>query len=491
MPEVNALARPYFVEGGHADFLLKSDMLRRTPGAYRELAQQYQQPVLVTEILDSLGLTGTRSRAHQSPYVDFYFAHDDDRYFSIGSVVTAQTGAGAPVVVALAASEMKTQDGRKLSRPRKNETIIDKNGVQWKIIAKNTATAGAAPHQLTLQPVLATTTATFLANDRFFIVAPRFAEATGQPTGLVRDYGLYTNRFAIVKETDLTSGTNMTTDQAALYEVPGLKKWAYIEGIEWAEMRHERNKSMTIVHDQLSDNVFDFSPDFDQNVLDHGTEGMIQSIETQGVVQTYDTAAGYDLSDFRRAEARFRQMRLNGSDILVLQGGTAASNVQDALTDYLGKDVNMKYFADKYLGQRYKAGERFTPTDWFIQLGFNGIGFGNYKFIFREATELNGLYGDDGYQGGVAYDTWQFFIPIFTRKDAKTNATMPSMQMLHRGQDVGGYQRLNEIWQTGGAGPINKTDQWDVMRTYMRSEIMLMLFAGKYSIIQKGASADA
>lgn len=491
MPEVNSLARPYRVEGGHADFLLKTDMLRRAPGAFRQLAEQYQQPVLFTEILDTLNLGGTVSKAHQSPYVDFYFAHDDDRYFAIGSVVTPQTAAGDPVTVALAASEMKTQDGRKMSRPRKMEVIQDKNGNNWKIINKITNTSGTNPHQLVLQPADSTLAATFAANDRFFIIGPEGAEATGQPKGLVKDHGLYTNRFAIMKETDLTSGTNMTTNQAGLFEVPGLSKWAYVDGIDEASIRHERNKSSIVIHGQLSDNIFDYSPDFDTDVLDHSTEGLIQSIETQGTIQTYDTAAGYDMADFQRAVSKFRNQRLNASDIVVIQGGTIAGDVQNVLVDYMGKEVNMKYFSDKYIKQRYKAGERFSSEDLFIQMGFNGIGFGNYKFIFREATELNGLYGDDGYTAGVAYDTWQFFIPLFTKKDARTNATMPSMQLLHRGQDVGGYQRLNEIWKTGGAGPIQKTDEWDVMRTYLRSEICLMLFAGKYSLIQKGGSADA
>ena len=488
MPVESALNHPYRVEGGNADFLLKTDMLRRAPGALRALAEQYQQPVLFTEILDTLNLGGVVSKSHQSPYVDFFFAHDDDRYFVIGSVVTPQTSAGDPVTVELAASEMKTDDGRVTSRPRKMEVIQDINGDNWKIINKITT---SSPHQLVLQPVSTSLEATFAANNRFFIIGPEGAEATGQPKGLIRDWGQYSNRFAIMKESHLTSGTNMTTDQTGLYGVPGLSKYAYIEGIDEATIRHERNKSSIIVHGQLSDNFFDFSPDFDQDVLDHSTEGLIQSIETQGTVQTYDTAAGYDLADFKRAEARFRNLRLNASDIIVIQGGTIASDIQSVLVDFMGKEVNMKYFSDKYIKQRYKAGENFTPEGLFVQMGFNGVGFGNYKFIFREATELNGLYGDDGYTGGVNYDTWQFFIPLYTKKDAKTNATMPSLQMLHRGQDVGGYQRLNEIWRTGGAGPIQKTDEWDVMRCFLRSEICLMLIAGKNTIVQKGGTTDS
>lgn len=488
MPIEQAATHPFRVEGGNADFLLKADMLRRAPLGFRTLAEQYQQPVLFTEILDTLNLGGIVSQAHQGPYVDFHFTHDDDRYFGIGSVVTPQTDAGDPVTVALAANEMKTIEGRVTSRPRKMEVIQDINGNNWKIINKITT---SSPHQLVLQPVSTTLEATFAANNRFFIIGPEGAEATGQPKGLMKDFGRYSNKFAIMKETHLTSGTNMTTNQSAVYGVPGLSKWAYVDGIDEATIRHERNKSSILVHGQLSDNFYDYSQDFDQDVLDHSTEGFIQSVETQGTVQTYDSAAGYDMADFKRAEARFRNMRLNASDIAVIQGGTIASDMQSVLVDFMGKEVNMKYFSDKYIKQRYKAGENFSPEGLFVQMGFNGVGFGNYKFIFREATELNGLYGDDGYEGGVAYDTWQFFIPLYTKKDAKTNATMPSLQMLHRGQDVGGYQRLNEIWRTGGAGPIQKTDEWDVMRCFLRSEICLMLFAGKYTIVQKGGDTDS
>lgn len=488
MPVETALNRPYEVQGGHADFLLRTDMLRRSGPAFRELAQQYQHPVTLLEVLDTMNLSGLRSSTpHQSPWIDFYFEHEDDRYFAIGSVVTPQTGAGDPVVVALAAGEMKSRDGRTFSRPRKMELIQDKAGNNWKITDKIVTTN---PHQLELTPASSTVALTFAANDRFFIIGPEGAEATGQPKGLVQDYGMYTNRFAIMKETDLTSGTNMTTNQAAIYQVPGLSKWAYVDGIERASFRHELNKSSVIVHGQLADNIFDFSPDFESDVLDHSTEGLIASIESQGVTQTYDEAAGYDIADFRRAEARFRQMRLPAADIMTLQGPTAAANVQDALVDFLGQEANIKYFSNKYLGQKYKGGERFTTEDFFIQMGFNGIQLGNYKFIFRELSELGSLYGE-GYTAGVNYDTYQFFIPLYTKQDAKTNATMPSIQLLHRGQDAGGYQRLNEIWRTGGAGPIQKTDEFDVQRTFLRSEIALMLFSGKYTLIQKGGAADA
>lgn len=487
MPEVTPITGPSVYEGGHADFLTKTDMLRRNPAAYRELVQSFGHSTLFTEILDTLGFSST-SQAFQGPYADFYFEDEDLRYFPIASVVTAQAAAGGPVTVALPASEMKTIEGRLTSRPRETEVVIDKTGQVWKIIDKIISTN---PHQLVLQPSTTTQVGTFAANDRFAIIAPRGAEATGQPAGLIHDIGMYTNMFAIYKETDLTSGTNMTTKQD-WFNVPGLKGYAYQKGIERAEVRHDVNKSKGLMFDRISDNILDFSPDFNTNVLDHGTEGFLAGAEAQGKTQTYDEAAGYDFADFQRAEAWYRQKNLPAADIAVIQGGTIASSVQNVLKDYLGKEVNIKYLANKYLGQRYKSSERFNAEQLFIQLGFNGIQLGNYKFIFREASELNNMFGEE-YTGGPGYDKMQFFVPLRIYNDTKQKITMNSIQLLHRGQDMGGYQRLNEIWETGGAGPVGKikTDQWDVRRHYLRSEVCLMLVGGKWILIQKAGSTDS
>lgn len=489
MPTQTAINGPKIFEGGHADFLAQTDMLKRSPAAYKELVEAYGHTNLFTDLLESLGfISFQNSKPHQSPFATFYFKEEDERFIIVGSVITAQTGAGANVVLALASSQMGTVNGRAISRPRKNETLIDKNGAQWKIVAKNTT---VTPHQITIRPALATNATTFAANDRFAILGPRYAEATGQPTGLVDQYGDYINRFAIYKETQLTSGTNMTTKEN-WFTVPGLEGYAYQKGFADAEVRHEVNVSKGLVFDRLSDNLTDFSPDFDTDVPDHGTEGFIQGVETQGKVQTWDVAAGYDMADFERAEAWYRQKNLPTSDIAVMQGGTVASQVQSALEAYMGKEIATKYLADKYLGQRYKSTERFTAEQLFIQLGFKGIQKGNYKFIFREISELNSMFGE-GYTAGLDYSTWQFFVPLKTFKDPKQKITMNTIQLLHRGQDLGGYQRRIEIWETGGAGPVGqiKTDQWDVRRKYLRSEVCLMMVGGQWIILQKGGTADA
>lgn len=489
MPQKTPLVRPHKFEGGHADFLAKTDMLRANPAAYNQLVQNAGYYNLFTEVLDSLGFSAG-SKPSETPFADFYYKDDSEsNYFAIGSVVTAQAAAGGNVVLALAASEMKVINGRNFSRPRKNEIIIDKAGRNWKIVAKNTT---VNPHQITIRPSDSTLEATFAANDRFSIITPRYAEATGQPTGLIDDYGVYTNRFAIYKETQLTSGTAMTTREN-WFTVPGLEGFAYQKGFADAEIRHDIGVSKGLVHDVLSNNLTDFSVDFDTDVPDNGTEGFLAGVQAQGKTQTYDKAAGYGLDDFERAVSWYRQKNMPGADILALQGGSVAGQVQTALQTFLGTDNADKFLANKYLGQRYKASERFNDEQLFIQLGFKGIQFGNYKFIFREIGELNNMFGEN-YTGDVDYASWQVFIPIKMYNDPRKKITAPSIQLLHRGQDIGGgYQRRVEIWETGGAGPVGKikTDQFDVRRKYLRSEVCCMLVGGKWAVLQKGGSADA
>lgn len=490
MPIDQASPAKPFVQGGHADFMLRSDYLRQTPQAYAQFMKTYGGKFTFMDMLQAIGNSNinTRSEAVQSPFYDYYFEDEDIRRFAIGSVVTAQGGAGDDLVVALAAAEMITLNGRRTSRPRKDETIIDKNGKNWSIKSKNINTN---PHQLTLTPKVATTALTGAANDVFIIIGPSYAEGTGQPKGLVTDYGRYTNRFAIMKETDITTGTNMTTKQPWA-PIKDLQGYAYLKGIERTEIRHNENKSMMMVHGQLGDdNVLQSVPDFDTEAPSNDTEGLLQAYFTSGKGMSYDKATGYDLADLQRVTAWYRGRRLPQADILAMQGGGVASLVSASLFDMF-KTYNMNSFlSKKYMNRwKYSSAERYTSEDYFLEIGFRGVGIDGYNIMFREITELNGLYGE-GYTAGFDYEGLQLFLPITTIRDPKNNVDIPTIQALHRGQEVGGYQRSMELWNTGGAGPIRKTDEWDVQRTFLRSEFMLALAGHKWLVYQQSGSVDA
>lgn len=470
MPELQAAPSPTFVQGGHADFMLKTDYLRKFPQAYAKLVKRYGGEFGFLDALEALGKSST-SAPSQSPFHDSYFVDDDKRYFKIGSVVTPQAAAGGNVVVALAASEMRSVAGKVSSRPRKDEVIQDKTGKNWSIAVKDISTN---PHRLTLTPKVATTVGTFAANDAFFIIGPAYAEATGQPKGLITDFGQYTNMFAIMKETDITSGTNMTTKEV-WNPISDLKGYAYRNGIETAEFRHKKNKSVMMVHGQLGDgNVKQYAPDFDVDATSNDTEGLIQAFMTSGQGFEYDESAGYDLDDFQQIISFYKNRKLPKGDIAVFQGSAIASAIQTTFFDMFKTYNADAFLAKKYLsGMKYNANERYTADDYFIEIGFKGLGFGGYNFLFHELTELNNMYGQGN--TGFNYEGMQFFLPISVVRDPKNKIELPTFEALHRGQDLGGYQRNIEMWNTGGAGPIKKTDEWDVQRTYLRSEFLLAI----------------
>lgn len=482
-----AIAKPAVFEGGYADFMTKMDYLRRYPAAFRTLYTNEGWDFTFLDLLRSLGMAGM-SKSHSGPYVDSYFEEIDERIFSVGSVITPQSAAGGAITIALPASEMKTVEGKLVSRPRKKETVQDKNGKNWNIEDKIT---NVNPHRLVLKPVAETTVGSYNANDRFFIIGPSHAEATGQPKGLVESWGQYSNVFAIMKETVLTSGTNMTT-KPVWYTIPDLQGYIYPRGIEKAERRHDLNKSMMAIHGQISDgNVTEYSPDFDSDVPQKETEGMIQAFLTSGKVQTYDDVAGYDEDDLDRAVAYYRQKKLPGADILVMQGGTIQDKVQRILKEYIREQGSFdSYLAKKYFAKmKYGASEAFTADDWFIDLAIKGVRKGAYNLLFRDLTELNGLYGRDGFTGGFEYEKMQFFMPITTIKDPRSKVTLPAMQLLHRGQEAGGYQRENIIWKTGG--PIQHTDEFDVDRTFLLSEFCLAIAGHMWCLTQMAGTSDS
>lgn len=490
MPQLQATPAQPFVQGGHADFMLRSDYLRQTPQAYAQYLKTYGGKFTFMDMLQSLGNSNiqTRSQAHQSPFYDYYFEDEDTRRFTIGSVVTPQTDPGDDIVVALAAAEMITINGRRTSRPRKDEVVIDKNRKNWSIKAKNINTN---PHQLTLTPKDSTTALTGASNDRFIIIGPSYAEGTGQPKGLITDYGQYTNRFAIMKETDITTGTNMTTKQPWA-PIRDLQGYAYLKGIERTEIRFNENKSMMMVHGQLGDgNVLQSVPDFDTDAASDDTEGLLQAFFTSGKGMSYDKATGYDLADLQRVTAFYRNRRLPQADILALQGGGVASLIASSLFDMFKTYDMSSFLSKKYMNRfKYSSAERYTAEDYFLEIGFRGVKIDGYNILFREITELNGLAGQ-GYTAGYDYEGLQLFLPISTVRDPKNKVDIPTIQALHRGQEVGGYQRSMELWNTGGAGPIRKTDEWDVQRTFLRSEFLLALAGHKWLVYQEAGDTDA
>lgn len=487
MPGSNLITGPSHVQGGYADYLLKSDLLRQNAAEFDKFIRTWGEEYTFVDLMNSLGWSN--SQGYSTPYIEHGIDTEDSRSFSIGAIVTAQSAAGGDVVIGISAADMKTLTGddgttRRSSRPREFEQVMAYNGSKWKIKTKNIQTN---PHQLTLTPLLKTQTTAGLAVGSYFqILAPTTAEAGTQPKGIIGDYDSYWNRFAIVKETNLASGTNLTTRTQGIWRaVKGVGNTYVANGLEQAEFRHTKNKSRILVHAELSDNWSTYSQDFDENVPERNTEGFLQAA-SYGKQGTYDEAAGYDLEDFKRMVSYYRTRRLPGTDFMVLQGNTIAGYTQDALLEFAKAYSTDSFMSKKMFGTRYGVGERFTADEMFASIGFKGIGFNNYNFVFRDLTELN-----FPTEQGFTFDKNQYVIPMGMVRDARNRKlSYPALQLCHRALD--GYSRENEIWQTGSApSRMVNTDSWDVNRHFFRSEITLRTTAANLIYTQKAASVDA
>lgn len=489
MPITTANTQPNLINTGNADVLLtQTDFLRNNPQMLNEFFNTYVGYTPFAAKLRALGMA--KSMAVQQPITEHYFQGREKHSFTIGAIITAAVNPGDPIVIGVHANDMRSivgDDGvtRRFSRPRKGEKIIFADRKVYKITAKDKTTN---PHRLTIKPV-STTTGTLAGVTvaaKAVILAPTGAEATGQPESLENTYGKYQNRFTIVKETSLTSGTAMTTT-SPLKGINGQPGYWYLKDIEAADARHEKNKSKILLFDQLGNgNVQDYSPDFDDNFPDSGTEGFLQAATTMGQSFTYPDIDSYDMDEFDDVAAYYRSQMIASNDVMVWQGYTVGSKVENLLVDFLADKSFTNYVTNSFMKNTLSSfqDEGYSADDMFVSLGFRGLRKNNTNFLFGYLNELN----DSEAGAALGYDYWQFFMPFGLTRDAKTKAALPYIGYEYRGQDNGGYSRENEIWKTGGAGQIQKTDQYDVMRSFLRSEILLHVANGDLIIVNKPAT---
>lgn len=493
MPNTIPNTQPQTIQTGLADVLMtQADFLRNNTHILNTFFNTYNGYTTFAQKLRSFGWASPgENMAVQSPITEHYFQGREKRSFTVGAITTASTGVGGNIVVALSAADMRTivgDDGvtRRFSRPRQGETIQFGDRNNYKIISKNQTTN---PHQLTIRPKSASINpgTAIIVNAKAMILAPTAAEATGQPKSVENTYGKYQNRFAIVKEEALTSGTAKTT-KSPLKMISGQPNYWYVKDVEEATVRHEVNKSKILVFDSLGDNIQQYSPDFDDNFPDRGTEGFIPYVTTAGVVNEYTDLDSYDIEEFNEVAAYYRSMMIATNAVLVWQGARIGARVEDVLIDYLADKSFQSYVSDKFMSSALKSftDDGYSADDMFINLGFKGVRKNQFNFIFSTMNELNDIEG--GGLEGFNYPEWQFFMPFGTTRDPKTKKMLPYIGYEYRGQEGAGYSREDILYKHGGAAITNR-DQFDVERTSFVSEIALHMANGELVVVNKPQDA--
>jgi hypothetical protein len=482
-PDSQALQQrttPSQFQGGSAEvILLGSDLLRDKPQYLMEYFRSYGEKPTFLQKVQSLGF----SRAVQGPVTGHYEEPRPTHTFTIGAVVTAPSAptAGKDIVVSVKSTDMvnyTTPAGQTVigSRPRAGETFMLADHNEYYIRTKNEQ---VNPHQLTVRCVDQTVDPTLavVANARAFIIGSVKGEATGQIKPLVQRHIKYENTFVIVDDTAFASGTYLTT-ASPFIPVKGKPGYFYTKDFRDVEVRHERSKSMRILFGKPFTGINDYSDPLGRDVPISGTEGFLYFAETYGFKDPYPTGA-YSVADFDALSSYYEDRRVPSTDIVLFQGSALNRQLENTFKTYLDNTF-VNYVADKYMGAKVK-GTGMTASDMFISIGFSGIRKGSFNYIFTPMDEFNDIEG----AGDPAFDykQRQYAAPVGLLNNKRSDPGTPLLGYEYRGVP-GGYSRENEIWKTGGAGPIQKTSEFDVMSCYMRSEIAAHFSLGELFVTQ-------
>lgn len=467
--------RPAAVQGAYSQAVI-SDFDIYAPTELISLFQRHNQDISMMLMLKQMGFS--------SPLSGPTVGHWEEDWKIDNIVVDSFTGgatAGATAVVTLASECMYTAtiagSTTTLSYPRVSDIIEFPDREQALVIAKS-----ADQTEITLKPRKGTQVlANSLENGAtYFIATNASGEGTGQPASRIDRVIKYTNNPQIVKETISATGSELT-NKAYFQPVPGRSGSFYLLGAQNTEYRFTIATDGALIFGRANDQWTEDSDALGFAVNRTTTEGLIEFGITGGYTDEYLPGA-YILQDFNEIGKIYNRERPNSNEIACWQGYDIFSEVEDTLVDYL-KDTMINYAFNKYFAGVDTYG--MSAQDFAISIGFNALKKSGFNFIFKKLEVFNHpkYAGSEGY----TYPGWQIFTPMGMITNKQTMTTMPTLGYQYKALD--GYNREVEIWETGGAGPIRKTDGIDVMNCYYRGEFAFHGACANQIVIQKPQAA--
>ena len=476
-PAMQQNQTPSHLEMAAADlYYLKTDLLREYPNLLPTYFKQGGKQFTTMDMLNMLQFGRLSKSPSDSPFTGHWEKPITKNLVHVGSIAAGSKASES--IITLDASDMYTLNngaGQTFtkSRPRVSE-VLDSGvqGVKFRITAKNKA---VNPNTITVESNDGSNPADILsAGSVLNIVATVKGEYTGQPTPLQPLKYRYQNTFWITADTDMISGSHLTT-KVGFNVVPGSNK-LYLEGMDDMEDRHKYAKGQVWMFGSQADNWTDFSEPMDETVPIFGTEGLWDGVANNGFNLAFDETDFGD-ADLRELVNYYQSINLSTTDILLLQGITARQILEDSVRDRINYTWCVGV-SDAYIERGRKEqwgtalGKDYNPEGMFINMGVTGLVQDGYTFMMKGAPELNNDYG----AGAVGdYKKSMIAAPIGFARDAEHT---PYTGYEYRGSD--GYNRENEVWFKAGAGnrgvvsgkgDFYKTSQYDGVSYYLRSEI--------------------
>lgn len=437
------------------------------------------------------------SEGAEAPTIGHYERDWHNNTIKFGSIVTASTGPGTNVVVALDASVMfnasATVNGvaQSSSDVREGDLILLANGSMARVHLKDTS---FTPHRLTLRPLQTTQdlATTVVAGTDYFVATNAFAEGTGLPTGRIPRLYKYTNTFQIVKE-----GFGATGSEASnrlFVNFTGGADGDTILGVlsSDAVRDFERKAGNALLFSNTSNNVTIFNPNVGFDVPVNTTEGLLPWAVGNGH-QSIITIATYSLDDFYAA-ARIHSSEGTGtSEYLCLDGFDMYVATEKLLLNQIGDDLTPLYLNQKF-GAPSVAGEGMQPFnagDFSFSAGFRAARVAGDTYLFKRLHQFSSF--TEGGNPTYNYNSWRVIMPLGMTKDRKTNK--PTFMIGYRYKATGGYSREVQVGEYGGIGtngipvvrPLGPVNDIDMVRAGMLTEIGFHGTTPNNVIVQKPA----
>jgi len=433
------------------------------------------------------------SRGVNAPTTGHYEAEWKDSLVKVGSIITASTGAGTNVVLALHtdmmynASQTVSGAARQASYPRIGDIIYLPDGKSARVTAKNVTTT---PHQITVTPLLSTVdlAGSITAGQSYFIASNAHGEGSNIPEGVLPRLLKYTNTFQIVKEACGSTGSDLT-NQLFVNPIQNQDGSIFLRLDKDMMFRFEKRAGGALLWGQPINNITEFNAEvgFDINVK--GTEGLIFFIETNGYEDLY-TAGSYSTADLYAITGIYDQEQAGTNILFTHEGYGIFVETEQVFSDFFSNDVSPALMKNVAMQTGIPAEDMqpFESSDFVFYSGFRGAKLGGYYIHFKKIWEFNEAVGAGA--AGYNWSKTRIFMPYGSTVNRANGATVPFVGYEYK--QLGNYSRETVIADFGGAGvagiggildtPVNG---WDLRRKAMISEI-----AGHYAcpnllVIQK------
>ena len=440
-------------------------------------------------------------RASYAPTVGHYEWPWRDNLITVGTIVTASTGAGTDVIISLDAADhydagvtVNGTGGQRASYPLANEILIFRDG-NAAIISNKDTTSNPLLHRLTLTPLDSTTDLvnSIVVGEGYFVATNAHAEGSDLPAGRVPRVITYSNDFQIVKQAAQSTGTELTNTMY-FEPIPNVPGSLYLRVKEDMMYRFEKNCDGALIWGQNINNHSEFVTRLGFDAPVRGTEGLIQFAITNGNVDNYTAVGSYTLSDFRDLSRYYEQERVGTNTFMNLMGFEIYQEIEEEMAEFLNADTAALLTKDFFYGDSmfdnledemyYKE-----PAEFALKVGFKAIKIGGYVYLFRNFRDFNARVGA-GAQG-YPYQSWQVVLPVGFAMEKMSNTMRGTFGYEYK-QSADGYSREEVLGEITGAGVGGRGGMYrpashgaDVHECFMISEFAFHPTCANHITIQK------